>query len=354
MIYQYVSIIIPCRNEEKFVARCLDSIIASDYPRGKIEVLIVDGMSDDGTGEILERYSKEYPFIRRLENPLKITPCAFNLGIKHSKGDVIMIMGSHSTYGKDYISKCVRYLNEYDADNVGGKMITLPRDNTFIGKAIVTALSHRFGVGNSAFRTGSKKPVWVDTVFGGCYRRELFDRIGLFNEDLICTQDMEFNRRLKNAGGKILLVPEIVSYYHARSDFRSYIKHNFRNGVWALVPFMYSSTIPVSWRHLIPLVFVLSLIGSAALSFFYPGFLLLFVSICGLYLLANVYFSSKIALAKEDRRYIALMPVIFASLHIAYGLGSIKGLLKVIASKQFWKNLLKTNGIKLKTEALGR
>lgn len=334
---KYISIVIPCRNEEKFISQCLDSIIANKYPKEELEVLVVDGMSEDGTREIVERYAKQYPFIRLLDNAKKITPVALNIGIKHARGEVIMRMDAHATYENDYISKCVMYLDEYEADNVGGIMITIPRDNTFIGKIIVRALSHRFGVGGSAFRTGAEEPKLVDTVFGGCYKREVFDKVGLFNEDLASTQDMEFNLRLKRAGGKILLHPEIVSYYYARSDFKSFCKNNFRNGVWAIYPLKFVEHMPVSWRHLVPLAFVSSLIGSAALSVFSQIFLWLLLFILGSYALTNVYFSIKVTTKEKDFRYLFVIPLMFASLHIGYGFGSLLGLLRLIMSVQFWK-----------------
>ena len=171
-----VTVILPCRNEEKFIAGCLDSIISSDYPKDRLEVFVVDGMSEDGTRKILDGYTARHNFIMMLENKRKTTPCAFNLGIKNAHGDIIIIMGMHATYDSDYITKCVKYLQEYDADNVGGVMVTVPRDDTLMGKAIAQALSHKFGVGNSMFRTGAKKPVYVDTVFGGCYKKEVFEK----------------------------------------------------------------------------------------------------------------------------------------------------------------------------------
>ena len=333
-----ISVIIPCRNEEKFIAKCLDSVIANGYPKDRLEVLLVDGMSEDRTREMVERYTQQYPFIRLLDNPKKITPVALNIGIKNANGEIIMRMDAHATYEKDYILKCVKFLNEYNADNVGGIMITTHKDNTFVSKVIVLALSHRFGVGGSVFRTGSKEPKWVDTVFGGCYKREVFDRVGLFNQDFARTQDMEFNLRLRRAGGKILLHPEIVSYYYARSDFKSFCKHNFRNGVWAIYPFKFTTIMPVSLRHLIPLAFVSSLIGSVALSVFSQIFLWLFLFILSSYALANAYFSIKITAKEKDIRYLFVMPLIFATLHISYGLGSLWGVLKVIVSPPFWKN----------------
>ncbi len=350
-----VSIIIPCRNEEKFIGKCLESIIGQDYPHENLEVLVVDGMSEDGTRGIIEKYtdmslrgkaeaissfqrSEGLPrslhslamTVKLLDNPKKITPCALNIGIKNAKGKIIFWMSAHNRYEKDYVSKCVQYLNEYNADNVGGIMVTLPRNETFIGKAIATVLSHPFGVGNSVFRTGSKKPKWVDTVFGGCYKREVFERIGLFNENLVRGQDMEFNLRLKKSGGKTLLVPEIVSYYYALSDLRSFCRHNFINGVWAILPFKFSKIMPVSLRHLVPFVFVLGLLGTGILSFFFPLFLWLFLGIIGLHFLANIYFSLRIALKKKNIKYLAAMPLLFASLHFGYGFGSIWGVVRFL------------------------
>ncbi len=226
----FVTVILPCRNEEKFIAGCLDSIISSDFPKDRLEVLVVDGMSEDGTREILAGYTSQYQFIKMVENTKRTTPCAFNLGIKNARGEIIIIMGMHATYASDYITKCVQYLEKYAVDNVGGVMVTVPRDNTLIGKAIAQALSHKFGVGNSMFRSGTKEPVFVDTVFGGCYKKEVFDRIGLFNEKLVKHQDMELNCRLRASGGHILLAPDIVCQYYARTDIKSFLLHNFGNG----------------------------------------------------------------------------------------------------------------------------
>ena len=340
MVYPSVSIIIPCRNEEEFLGKCLDSIVANDYPKDKYEVLIIDGMSGDGTRKIIRDYIQKNSFIKLLDNPKRMVPCALNVGIKSASGEIIIRMDAHATYENDYISKCVRYLNEYNADNVGGAMVTLSRDNTFIGKAIITTLTHPFGIGNNSCRTGSNKPKCVDTLFCGCYKREVFDKIGLFNEDLVRSQDIEFNKRLTKAGGKILLVPEIVSYYYAQSKFKSFVKSNFCNGAWIIIPFMYSNIIPLSWRHLIPIVFVISLISTAVFSFFFQAFLWLFLFISGSYLLANLYFSVKIAVEKKVLRYIFIMPVIFASLHITYGVGSLWGLLRITVSKQFWSKFV--------------
>lgn len=324
-----VTIIIPCRNEEGLIPRCLNSLINNDYPKDKIEVLVIDGISEDKTREIIREYSRKCSFIKLLENPKKFTNFAFNIGIRESMGEIIMIMGAHASYEKNYISECVKCLKEYNADNVGGVIKTLPREKTLIAKAIAICLSHSFGVGDSYFRKGSDKPKWVDTVFGGCYKKEVFKKIGFFNENLIRNQDMEFNLRLKKNGGKILLVPNIIAYYYPDSNFRDFFKHNFKDGLWVTYPLKYGIK-AFSWRHLIALVFVSSLMGSIIFAFFCRLFLWLFLVIIGTYLVVNFFFSVQVAKKEKSLEYLLTMPMAFGIRHISYGLGSIWGLIKKI------------------------
>jgi GT2 family glycosyltransferase len=335
--FPFISVIIPSRNEEHFITRCLDSIIHQTYPVDKLEVLVIDGMSEDGTREVIGSYAERYPWVRLIENPKKITPVALNIGIANARGEIIIWMSAHNRYEKDYVTRSVESLEKYRADNVGGIMKTLPREDTFTGHAIVASLSHRFGVGNSYFRVMPKEPKWVDTVFGGCYRREVFDRVGLFNENLVRGQDMEFNLRLKRAGGKTLLVPKIVSYYYARSDIQSFWNHNFVNGLWAILPILYSPIMPVSLRHLVPLVFVGSLLLTAALGLLWMTFFWLFLTILGSYVLVNLAASFQIAWRERDPRYLILMPFLFGMLHFGYGLGSLWGVFKIFGTAQFWQ-----------------
>ena len=307
-----VSVIIPCRNEKKYIGKCLDTILEQDYPKEKIEVLVIDGMSEDKSREIIKNYSVKFPFIKLLENPKKFTNFAFNIGVKESKGRVIMIMGAHAGYKKDYISKCVKYLKEYDADNVGGVMKTLPSKDTVFAKAIAICLSHFFGAGGSWFRTGSKEIRLVDTVFGGCYKKEVFDKVGLFNENLLRSQDMEFNLRLKKAGGKIILAPDIVFYYYPSPTLKEFYLHNFEDGIWAILPLKFMKR-TLKLRHYIPLFFVLSL----------PLSIWLYIPI-------SIYFSVRISFREKNFRLFFIMPIVFATRHIGYGLGSIWGAIKLI------------------------
>ena len=306
-----VSIIIPCRNEEKYIGKCLDSIINQDFPKENLEVLVIDGMSEDKTKEIIEKYANQYSFIKLLENSKKFTPFGLNIGVKEAKGEIILRMDAHASYEKDYISKCLKYLKEYNADNVGGILKTLPAENTISAEAIALSLSHPFGVGTSYFRLGAKEPREVDTVFGGCYKREVFEKIGLFNENLKRSQDIEFNLRLKRTGGKILLVPDIISYYYPKSNLEDFFLHNFEDGTWAVLPLKFVKT-PLKLRHYIPLIFVLTLPLSI-----WP------------YIPISLFFSAQIAFCEKDPRLFFVMPLIFATRHFGYGLGSIFGLIKL-------------------------
>jgi cellulose synthase/poly-beta-1,6-N-acetylglucosamine synthase-like glycosyltransferase len=256
-----VSIIIPCRNEEKYISKCLDSLLDNNYPKGLIEIFMIDGMSEDNTREIIKRYIEKYPFIKLLNNSKRIVPTALNIGIKEVRGDIVIRIDAHSIYPSNYIEKLVLWIRESKTDNVGGIFITKPGAETAIARAIAVILSHPFGVGNGLFRIGIKEPKYVDTVPFGAYRREVFNKIGLFNERLIRNQDLEFNLRLKKAGGKILLVPEIVSYYYARADLKGLFKQNFWNGFWVIYSTKFAK-MPFSVRHLIPFFFLISLKGN--------------------------------------------------------------------------------------------
>ena len=320
-----VTVVIPTYNEGNFIAKCLDSCIENDFPKENLEIFVVDGRSKDSTGEIVMEYSQKYPYIKLLDNPHRYTPFAFNIGIKNSTKEIIIIMGAHSHYPKDYISQCVLYLNELDADNVGGKWNIVSRDDTVMGKAIALALGHPFGSGNAKYKTVKYGIQEVDTVFGGCYRKEIFEKIGLFNENLLRSQDIELNKRLKAAGGKIMMVPEIVVDYQCRSSFIDNLKHNYKEGLWVILSFKYSFN-PVKMRHLIPFIFISGLIGGAILSFIHSIFFFVYLYLFGIYLFLIILFSLQVSI--KERNLVLLLPLIisFLSRHFAYGIGSVVGL----------------------------
>jgi glycosyltransferase involved in cell wall biosynthesis len=327
----FVSIIIPCRNEEKYIALCLESIINNDYNKELMEILIVDGLSQDSSQRIVFSYIEKFRFIKLLNNPRKTFPSAVNIGIRASKGSLLFIMGAHAQYDNEYISKCVTNSINYCAENTGGILITKSMNKSLVGNIVTTVLSSPFGVGNSVFRTGADKIMEVDTLFGGCYKREVFDRIGLFNENLISTSDYEFNKRLRRSGGKIILVPEVRATYYTRTTFKSFMLNNFRNGFWSVFPIAFVNYLPVSFRHLVPLIFLLSLAGSFILSLFIPILINILFGILILYFLAAIYFTIKTLQLK----LIIFLPFFFLLLHLSYGLGSFIALLKIILLKIF-------------------
>lgn len=313
----FISIIIPCRNEEQFIGRCLDSWVGQNYPREQLEILVIDGYSEDKTRDIVREYACKYPFVRLLDNEKKITPVAFNKGISKARGDFLLFAGAHANYTQDYLAKCMKYMKEYGADVVGGVLETKPSADTLVAKAIALALSHPFGTGGSAFRTGTKQPVWTDTVFGGCYTRKIVEKTGFFNENLVGSQDMEFNLRLKKAGGRILLVPDIPTVYYPKGTIWEFFMHNVRDGIWAILPLKFVN-VPMRLRHYLPLVFVLTLPVSI-----WP------------YLLTSLFFSARIAVRRHDWRLVFAMPVAFGARHVGYGLGSLWGAVLVLFSKVF-------------------
>jgi cellulose synthase/poly-beta-1,6-N-acetylglucosamine synthase-like glycosyltransferase len=322
-----VAVIIPCRNEAAFIERALHSILANDYPR--LEVIVADGRSSDGTRELLERIAAREPRLRVVDNPERITPVALNLAIAAAAGEIVVRFDAHAVMPPDYIRRCVNLLFISGADNAGGSIRTVAQSQGPFAGPIVEVLSSPFGVGNSGFRThgGESGPRPSDTVFGGCWRRELFARIGGFNEQLIRSQDIEFNLRIARAGGTIMLDPSIVSDYYARTTLRAFWSHNFLNGVWAVLPFAFSDIVPVRPRHLVPLAFVMALTISAALPV--PSALAVPVA----YASFNLAISAGLAIRRRRPGYLALLPVAFAALHLAYGLGSAWGTVQLLARR---------------------
>jgi succinoglycan biosynthesis protein ExoA len=322
------SVVVPCRNEIRFINDTLSSIVASDYPKDRLEVLIVDGSSDDGTTQVIDSFVASQPFMRRIDNPRRITPVALNLAVRASRGDFIIWMSAHNTYPPNYITECVRWALASQADNVGGIIITRPRSRGLWARAVVAAHTHVFGVGGSRFRTHRAAPIWADTVFGGCYRRSVFDRIGYFNEELVRGQDMEFNLRLKRAGGRTLLVPSIQSVYHARTRPFEFARYTWNNGVWAILPFRHSEGLPVGLRHLVPLIFVVALL--AGLLIWLAGGGMWALALVGIpYLVAALGASAHVAWRERNAGFLFVMPLVFALFHLSYGSGSLDGLLRL-------------------------
>ena len=314
-----VSIVVPCRNEEHYIAECLDSILACDYPRERLEVLVVDGMSDDGTRRVLAEYAVKHPLIRVLDNPRRITPVALNTAIRAARGDVIVRMDAHVVYPKNYVSRLVAALDEFGADNVGAVLRTLPANTRPMGRAIAIGMSHPFGVGTSYFRIGTDQPRWVDTIAFFCVKRSTFDRVGLFDEELIRHQDGEFNARLIGAGGRILLIPDVVSYYYARSTLRQVGRMFYQYGYFKpLVAKKLGRFMTI--RQLIPPGFVLALVTAIIGALLWKPAVLFLALVAGSYALVVAGCAVQTALKEGPATGLALAAVL-PVIHVSYGIG---------------------------------
>ena len=329
----FVSVIIPSYNEEKFITRVLDNVVDQDYPNDRMEVIAVDGNSEDITRELILAKAKEYPIIKLLRNENQYVPFALNLGISNAKGEVIIIMGSHSSYPPNYISLLVEALYKLETDNVGGILINSATNNSLKSSAIAKVLSSIFGVGPSYFRIGSKNIKKVDTVPFGCYHRSVFDRIGLFDEELLRNQDDEFNARLIKHGGSIHLIPEVKITYYTRDSVVALWNMYFQYGLFKpLVNLKLKGSSTV--RQFFPPAFVLFLVFSMVGSLFSPLILFGLIGICGIYLITDLLFTLKIVLDSRRPLFLLFLPWLFPLLHLAYGTGYLAGILKFVIIKE--------------------
>lgn len=323
----FVTIIMPIRNEEEYIARSLDSIRQQDYPAARIEILVVDGMSTDATRAIVSEMSRELPHLQLLDNPQQIVPTALNIGLAHSRGEIIVRVDGHVVLEPGYISGCIATLQERpEADCAGGIITSM--NHTFLGEAIALAMSSSFGVGNSYFRTRKQgdEEGYVDSLAFGAYRREVFDRIGLFDEELVRNQDDEFNYRLRKSGGKIFLTPRIHSWYFSRLKIRPLWRQFYQYGLWK-IRVLQKHFAQMRLRQFVPPAFVLSLLLSGLVAMFWPPARWLAGLILAAYLTVSLLFTLRLC-SREGLRYAPLLPLIFVVIHVSFGLGFLVGLIR--------------------------
>lgn len=329
-----LSVIVPIYNEEKYISKCIDSILEQDYPKNDLEVILVDGMSTDKTREIVAEYTAKYPFIRLIDNPKKIVPYAMNSGIKASKGDIIIRLDGHVEYPNNYFSALVKNLKALDADNVGALCETLPCGPSAKELAIAEALSSSFGMGNSYFRIGCDEVRQVDTVPFGCFKREVFDKVGLYDNELIRNQDDELNGRIIKSGGKIYLIPSIVTKYFARDKIGKVKKMFYQYGLYK--PLVNKKLgAPATIRQFFPLVFVLGLIFGAMLSCISWIIAVMYLSVMVLYLLLACYFTFKSVKKTGKISLFLYQPLTYLTVHVSYGWGYLVGIYKILMHKPF-------------------
>lgn len=327
-----VSVIVPCRNEQRFIQECLDSILDQASTANVVEVLVVDGMSTDATRQLVANYAANDERVQLLDNPKEIVPAALNLGIQRARGDVIVRLDAHSKYPPTYICDCVRLLLKSGAANAGGRVVTSPNGDGPWAIPISRVTAHRFGVGNGAFRT-SERPGFVDTVPFGTFRRELFSKIGFFDELLTRNQDNEFNARIIRNGYKIAFDPRIRVEYKNQATLKGLVDQAYFTGMWNtytfwLFPYTFSP------RRIVPVTFVAYLfLLPAGISFFQLPVAIVSPLLIYLLITAGVSFNSNYATINNLRTAIT-----FIAYHVSYGIGSWYGIVNLIDGR--WKRFL--------------
>jgi glycosyltransferase involved in cell wall biosynthesis len=325
-----ISVICPVYNEEKYIGGCIESLMKQDFTWDESEIILVDGFSSDRTRQIIGEYIERYPFIKLLDNSRKITPISLNIAIRAAKNDIIFRIDAHTTYPPSYFSVLSKHLIELKADNVGGICRTLPGGKGLIPECIAKVMSSIFGMGNSYFRIGASKIMKVDTVPFGCFRREVFDRIGLFDEELIRNQDDEFNGRIIKNGGEIFLIPDVVIDYYARDKVSKLSQMFYQYGLFKpLVNKKLGSSATV--RQFFPLLFVLLIIAALVFLIFNLPFYEVLLAGLGLYLILAVSFAVK---EGDTMNQSLIIPVLYFILHVSYGWGYMRGVFRFLILKK--------------------
>lgn len=324
-----VSVVIPCRNEKKHITACLQSVLGQDPVPGGFEVIVVDGLSDDGTRELLQDMAERDHRIKIVDNPGRITASGFNAGICQARGQFIAIMGAHNSYAPDFLHACLAVMQATGADNVGGSMVC--EGESWLQKAIAIAHHSPFSVGGARWHDAYYEGP-ADTVFGGFYRREVFEQIGLFDEALVRNQDDEFNLRLTRAGGKIWHSPRIKSWYRPRAGLRALFQQYMQYGYWK-VRVIQKHRMPASVRHLVPGSFVFCLVALLLIGLFFPAALELWVALAVAYGIGNLV-ASTVTAARHGWEYLPCLPAVFACYHFGYGIGFLIGFIDFVVLRR--------------------
>jgi glycosyltransferase involved in cell wall biosynthesis len=313
----FVSVVMPVRNEEKAISRSLRAALNQDYPKELLEVVIADGMSDDQTRRVVSEIAAKDPRVRLVENSKRIMAPGFNAALEQARGDVIVMMGGHSEMAPDFVAVSTAALSEGNAKCVGGTIETIC--TTGVGRGIALAMTSTFGVGDCAFRTGTKERKYVDTVAFGVYTRDAFTLGGQLDEEFVRAQDCEFNYRLRKLGARILFVPEMRTKYFSRASLRTLWRQYYGYGFWK-ARIMQKHSRQMRPRHFVPAAFVAALLVSAILAPFSLLGKLLFVAVAGSYLVANLT-ATFLAARNRNWKLAPLLPLAFTILHVSYGFG---------------------------------
>lgn len=321
-----VAVIIPTLNEEHFITCCLESVLGQTYPTEKMDIMVVDGGSTDNTCALVREMSSRCANIRLLDNPKRYQSAAFNIGVQASNAPYIIRMDAHATYDQQYVEHCVDLLaNHPEYGNVGGVWDIRPQNSSLIARANALLNQLKFGIGGAAFRMGATAQA-VDTVPFGAFRRQVVEQVGGMREDLARGEDNEYNARIRKAGYTIWLDPNIRSTYYARATWSSSCKQMYSNGI-SIGNLVYIDRNAIGLRHLVPLAFVLALILSLIAACFTGYGWYAFGVIAGAYTLAAIVADID-ACCKHGWEYVLILPPLFFSVHVSYGIGTLIGLVR--------------------------
>jgi glycosyltransferase involved in cell wall biosynthesis len=318
-----VTVIMPIRNEAGFITHSLRAVLDQDYPSDRLEVIVADGSSSDGTQAMVQAMQAQHSNLRLIDNPGKIVATGLNAALPHARGEIIVRVDGHTVVAANYVRECVAVLRRSGADNVGGRMDAVAE--SWFGRAAARATSCPFGVGGARFHYAQREE-WVDTVYMGAWPREVFQRIGHFDEELVRNQDDEFNYRLRARGGKILLSPRIRSDYYNRSTLRSFARQYFQYGYWK-VRVMQKHPGQMRPRHFIPPLLVAAFLLTLVMTPFSVMAWYGLAAVGGFYLVGN-FGASALTAWKNDWRLLPLLPLTFFTLHAAWGFGFLVGLIR--------------------------
>jgi succinoglycan biosynthesis protein ExoA len=327
----FVTIILPVRNEARFLTRSLGSVLSQEYPVARMEVIVADGMSTDETREIVESLQRQYPHLRLIDNPGLIVSTGLNAALLQARGEIIIRVDGHCEIERDYVQCCVRHLLEDGFDGVGGPLETI--GETPIAKVIALAMASHFGVGNSAFRTARKTTDLADTIAFPAYTRAIIERAGPYDEVLVRNQDDDYNYRLRAMRAKILLAADVRSRYYSRGSLRSLGKQYFQYGYWK-VRVMQKQPLQMRVRQFVPPLFVAALLLSSLAAPFTSVARWIVGLIVTSYVASNL-FASAVTAWKKRLRFPWALPIAFAVIHLAYGFGFLLGL---VAFTRHWKD----------------
>jgi succinoglycan biosynthesis protein ExoA len=315
-----ISVVMPIRNEADYIEQSLGAMLAQNYP-GEMEIVCVDGMSQDGTRDIVQQIATKDFRVRLMDNPKGITPVAMNVGVHAARYDLIARMDGHTIAPRNYLRKCVDFMQQTRADCVGGRVEY--SGETFIAQAIGAAMESPFGAGTARWRS-AKNAGEVDTVPFGMYRRQQILALGGFDERLIRNQDYEFNYRLREKNGHIFFSPDIACIYHSRQNLTSLWRQYHQYGLWkARTVRMHPASFRM--RHMFAPLFVMGLVIGIAFSWTAPIWRWMYLLYVCFYLLLGCFFSLRQA-ARRGWRYLPFIPLVFATLHVAWGSGFLMGL----------------------------